>query len=60
MSELLKFGCLDQEEIRAFVGDVEDAFMKLDCKRDKTQEYNKDEVQVSYSQIGRDELFSRN
>ncbi|XP_076442767.1 uncharacterized protein LOC143281440 [Babylonia areolata] len=46
VSELLKFGSLDVEEIRSFVWEMEDAFMKLDARREKTLTYNKDELQA--------------
>ncbi|XP_050406705.2 protein stoned-B isoform X1 [Patella vulgata] len=44
MSELLKFGSLDENDLRSFVWEVEDAFMKLESYRDKTLSYTKDEV----------------
>ena len=46
VSELLKFGSLDLEEIRSFVWEVEDAFMNMDVRRDKTLTYSKDEIQA--------------
>ena len=46
VSELLKFGSLDLEEIRSFVWEMEDAFMKLDARREKTLTYTKDEIQA--------------
>lgn len=46
VSELLKFGSLEKEEIRSFVWEMEDAFMKLEAFRDKTLSYTKDEIQA--------------
>lgn len=46
VSELLKLGCLDIDELNSFVWAMEDALMKLECSRDKTLTYTKDEVQA--------------
>ncbi|KAJ8309244.1 hypothetical protein KUTeg_014118 [Tegillarca granosa] len=44
LSELLKFGCLDKEEMQSFVVEVEDALMKIEAHREKTLTYTKEEV----------------
>ena len=44
VSELLKFGSLDKEEIILFMQEIEDTLMNLDAHREKTLTYNKDEV----------------
>ncbi|KAK3597395.1 hypothetical protein CHS0354_040121 [Potamilus streckersoni] len=46
VSELLKFGSLDRDELATFVIEVEDALMHLEAHREKTLTYNKDEVTV--------------
>ncbi|KAL8611095.1 hypothetical protein ACOMHN_064385 [Nucella lapillus] len=46
VSELLKFGSLDKEEMCSFIHHMEDAFMKMDVKREKTLTYTKDEIQA--------------
>ncbi|XP_013388524.1 uncharacterized protein LOC106157435 [Lingula anatina] len=45
-TELLKFGSLNYDEIRSFVWTCEDALLRTEAHREKTQIYNKDEVQV--------------
>ena len=44
VSELLKFGSLDREEITLFMQEVEDTLMNLEAHREKTLTYTKDEV----------------
>lgn len=44
VSELLKFGCLDRNELRTFVWEIEDALLRLEAHREKTLTYNKDEI----------------
>ncbi|KAL5009161.1 hypothetical protein ScPMuIL_014742 [Solemya velum] len=44
VSELLKFGCLDRNELRTFVWEIEDALLSIEAHREKTLTYNKDEV----------------
>ncbi|KAH3854318.1 uncharacterized protein LOC127870737 [Dreissena polymorpha] len=44
VSELLKFGSLDREEIMQFIHKLEDIFMNLEAHREKTLTYTKDEV----------------
>ena len=44
VSELLKFGSLDKEEIILFMQEIEDTLMNLDAHREKTLTYSKDEV----------------
>lgn len=44
VSELLKFGSLDKEEIMQFIHTLEDVFMNLEAHREKTLTYTKDEV----------------
>lgn len=44
VSELLKFGSLDEKEITEFKYAVEDAFMKMEVHREKTLTYTKDEI----------------
>ncbi|XP_064623287.1 protein stoned-B-like [Lineus longissimus] len=46
ISELMKFGSLDQEVLRSFMHEIEDSLMKLVAHRDKTLSYAKDEVSV--------------
>ena len=46
VSELLKFGSLNEDNLRTFVYEVEDAFMKLEARREKTLTYTKDECQA--------------
>ncbi|XP_053400880.1 protein stoned-B-like [Mercenaria mercenaria] len=54
VSELLKFGSLDKSEIKLFVQKVEDEFMKMEAKREKTLTYTKDEVTAEV----RDEYYA--
>ncbi|OWF45676.1 Protein stoned-B [Mizuhopecten yessoensis] len=44
VSEMLKFGSLDKEEITMFVREVENALMNMEARREKTLTYIKDEV----------------
>ena len=44
ISELLKFGSLDKKEVMQFIHKLEDIFMHMECHREKTLTYNKDEV----------------
>ena len=46
ISELLKFGSLDEEMVLSFVQEVEDALMRMVAHREKTLSYQKDEVIV--------------
>lgn len=46
ISELLKFGSLDEELVLSFVQEVEDALMRIVAHREKTLSYQKDEVIV--------------
>ena len=45
-SELLKIGGFDYGDFRTFMREVEDCLFHLECQRDKTQEYTKDEITV--------------
>lgn len=54
VSELLKFGSLDKEEIMQFIQKLEDTFMNLEAHREKTLTYNKDEVTAEV----RDEYYA--
>lgn len=54
VSELLKFGSLDKTEITLFIQKVEDEFMKLEAKREKTLTYTKDEITAEV----RDEYYA--
>ena len=44
VSELLKFGSLDRDEIVLFMQEIEDTLMNLEAHREKTLTYTKDEV----------------
>ena len=44
VSELLKFGSLDRDEMVLFMQEVEDTLMNLEAHREKTLTYTKDEV----------------
>lgn len=46
VSELLKFGSLDKDEMSSFIWEMEDTFMKLESFREKTLSYTKDEIQA--------------
>lgn len=54
VSELLKFGSLDKTEITLFIQKVEDEFMKMEAKREKTLTYTKDEITAEV----RDEYYA--
>lgn len=54
VSELLKFGSLDKMEIMLFIQKIEDEFMKMECRREKTLTYTKDEVTAEV----RDEYYA--
>ena len=54
VSELLKFGSLDKDEIMQFTRKLEDAFMNLEAHREKTLTYTKDEVTAEV----RDEYYA--
>jgi hypothetical protein len=54
VSELLKFGSLDKAEIKLFIQKVEDEFMKMEAKREKTLTYTKDEITAEV----RDEYYA--
>ncbi|KAL4238247.1 hypothetical protein ACF0H5_002960 [Mactra antiquata] len=54
VSELLKFGSLDKQEIMLFIQKIEDEFMKMECRREKTLTYTKDEITAEV----RDEYYA--